>query len=108
MIKFNDSSINKYYNNVVGQYYLGYCYEYGIEIEKNENKSIYWYQKALINGNVDAKLYFADCYRLGKGVKKNAIKAFKYYEKLAKQEIADAQLQLGNCFYHGIASFLLV
>ena len=60
--------------NIIGQYYLGYCYEYGIGIEKDEKKSIYWYEEAFKNGNIDAKLYYADCYRLGKGVKKNEIK----------------------------------
>src|SRR5205823_7989329 len=89
-----------------GQFYLGYCYEFKIGTENNENKFIELYQKAANNGNMTAKLYLANCYRLGKGIEKDEFEAFKYYKILAEKEIADAQHQLGNCFYYGIGTKL--
>lgn len=56
--------------SIIGQFYLGYCYEYGIGIENNEKESIIWYKRAANNGNTTAKFYLAECYRLGKGIKK--------------------------------------
>ncbi len=46
--------------SIIGQFYLGYCYEFGIGIQQNKKKSIYWYQNAANNKNTIAMLYLAD------------------------------------------------
>jgi TPR repeat protein len=59
---------------IIGQFYLGYCYQYEIGIEKDDKQSVYWYERAANNGNRTAKLYLAECYNLGRGIEKDETK----------------------------------
>ena len=40
----------------VAQYNLGYCYEFGIGVEKNEVKAFEYYKKSADQGYLDAQL----------------------------------------------------
>ncbi|GES93498.1 kinase-like domain-containing protein [Rhizophagus clarus] len=79
------------------QYKLGYFYE----IQKNLEKSFYWYQKSATNENKFAQYNLGLYYQNGLGTEKNEIEAFKWFEKSAKQDNSDAQNYLGFLYKNG-------
>lgn len=60
---------------------LGLFYENGIDIEKDEIKAFYWYQKAAENENKYAQYNLGLCYKNGIGIIKDEYKAFYWYQK---------------------------
>ncbi|UZO06312.1 uncharacterized protein OCT59_026641 [Rhizophagus irregularis] len=90
--------------NIITQFYLGNCYEFGIGIAQNTIKSVYWYQKAANNENTSAKFNLANCYQFGKGVDKNGKKAFELIKDLAEKGDVDVQCQLGYYYSKGIGT----
>ena len=76
----------------------GVFYKNGIGVEKNIEKSIYWYQKSAENENKFAQYNLGRCYKDGIGVEKDEAKAFEWYEKSAKQDYSNAQNSL-EVFY---------
>src|SRR6266540_1123920 len=74
----------------------GVFYKNGIGVEKNIEKSIYWYQKSAENENKIAQHNLGKCYQYGWGVEIDKVKAFEWYEKSAKQNYGDAQNRLGD------------
>ena len=71
-------------NEANGNYLLGYCYEFGIGVEKNENEAFVNYQKSADLNNPDGMYQVGYCYNLGIGVEVNKQKAFENYLKSAK------------------------
>src|ERR1700752_5315845 len=63
--------------------WLGYCYEYGIGVEKDENKAFTHYQKSAEMNDPNGMYQVAYCY-LGIGVEIDKHKAFTYYLKSAE------------------------
>jgi TPR repeat protein len=80
------------------QYGLGYFYE----LQKDLEKSFYWYQKSAENGKKFAQYNLGLYYQFGCGIEKNEIEAFKWYEKSAEQNNSDAQNYLGFLYKNGI------
>src|SRR5689334_13332528 len=70
--------------NTDAQCNLGGCYEYGIGVEKDEQKAVEWYQKAAELGNARAHYCLGCCYENGIGVEKNERKAVEWYQKAAE------------------------
>ncbi|RIA85475.1 hypothetical protein C1645_781783 [Glomus cerebriforme] len=69
------------------------------------NNSIYWFQKAAMNGDKFAYDYMGICYELGIGItyKTNNI-AFWWYQKSAEKGYVNAKFHLGYCYVNGIGT----
>ncbi|PKY28235.1 HCP-like protein [Rhizophagus irregularis] len=83
---------------------LGFCYQYGMGIIKDEKKAIEWYLKAANGGNLEAQFNLGICYQYGIGVDEDSKKAFIWYYKSAKEEYSPAQNMLGNCYQDEIGT----
>jgi len=75
---------------------LGYCYQEGIGVVKNDYEAIKWYKESARQGNANAQYNLGYCYLNGIGVKKNYDEAHKWFEKSAKQGNANAQYEMGD------------
>jgi TPR repeat protein len=115
-----------------GTYYVGYCYQIGIGVKKNNRKALEYYQRVNpegkfkdLSGRIDTcknefeneKQYFSsllnskkssDLNKLGKlyeygiGTKEDKQKAFEYYQEAAEQSNLDALNNVGRCYENGI------
>ena len=83
------------------QCHLGYCYENGQGISKDEQKAVEWYKKAAEQGNPYAQYNLGNCYEYGQGVSKDEQKATEWYKKAAEQGNAEAQYNLGYSYDYG-------
>ncbi|GBB90473.1 hypothetical protein RclHR1_17450004 [Rhizophagus clarus] len=88
--------------SLVAQTNIGFHYQNGIGIPKDENKAFEWYMKAAEGGNVDAQNNLGDCYKKGIGVPKNDDKSFEWYMKSAEGGNLNAQTNIGHCYENGI------
>ena len=115
------------------QYHLGFCYQFGTGVDKNNQKAMYWYGKAAEQGNEDAKeqlktidniknsqtyTFFeryikkaesgdveAQCFLANHYHSKgDHSQALSWYHKAAEQNNTDAQLILGDCYYDGLGT----
>ncbi|RIB26278.1 kinase-like domain-containing protein [Gigaspora rosea] len=89
-------------NDPDGVYWLGYCYEYGIGIEKDENKAFIHYQKSADMNNSKGMYKVGYCYSLGIGVEKDNYKAFEHYKKSAEINDLNGIFKTAICYYYGI------
>ena len=80
---------------------LGYCYQYGQGVDKDETEAVKWYRKAAEQGYATAQCNLGYCYKYGHGVDKDETEAVKWYRKAAEQSYARAQCNLGYCYDHG-------
>ena len=83
------------------QYNLGYCYETGKGVAKDETEAVEWYRKAAAQGNARAQGNLGRCYMTGKGIAMDEAEAVEWYRKAAEQGDAAAQSALGNCYEIG-------
>src|SRR6266542_2358331 len=85
----------------MAQCVLGHLYG----IEKDLEKAIYWYNKAVENGNEIAQYNLGQCYELGNVVDKDETKAFELYKKSAESGCCKiAMFRLGYCYVNGIGT----
>jgi class 3 adenylate cyclase len=82
-------------------YQLGYIYEMGEDVAKNEPEAIRWYTKAAANGSPESQFNLAMMMEQGRGCPVNLRKAFYWYEKAANQGDTEAQFNLGMCLTSG-------
>src|ERR1041384_6258986 len=61
------------------QFELGFCYQYGIEGQKDLAEALRWYRKATDQGDADARLNLAKMYFDGEGVKRDYAEAANWY-----------------------------
>ena len=80
---------------------LGWCYEHGRGISKDEVQAVKWYRKAAEQGNSQAQCYLGWCYQYGSGISKDEVQAVKWYRKAAEQGNSQAQCNLGWCYEYG-------
>ncbi|RIB23958.1 hypothetical protein C2G38_763479 [Gigaspora rosea] len=80
---------------------IGYNYQKGIGVEKNEHKAFIYYQKYANMGNVNGILALANCYLYGIGIEKDANKAIIYYQKISEMGYAEGTYNIGLCYYSG-------
>ncbi|RIB20922.1 hypothetical protein C2G38_2244267, partial [Gigaspora rosea] len=85
-----------------GIYNVGFCYENGMGIEKDENKAFIYYQKSAEMGSADGTYGVGYCYENGIGIKKDVYKEFIYYQKSAEMGQVEGMLNVGNCYREGI------
>lgn len=100
-------SFNWYYKaaeqgNASAQFYIGYYYDEGYGVKKDENLSFKWYSLAAEQNNPAALNNLAICYEYGEGTKINLEKAAILYEESAKLGSIRAQKNIANCYKNGI------
>ncbi len=106
--KMDDS----YEGSGAAQTNIGYLYENGLGVEKNEQEAIMWYQKAADNGCPYGLKNLAHCYYDGIGVDTDYEEAFDLFQQLAEdieisedaewQEVYFAQYMLGYMCENGL------
>lgn len=90
--------------NAEAQYNLGYCYEFGLGINKDEKIATSWYQKSA-DQNYNNGLYaMMMAYSDGKGVQTNYDKAFEYAMKCAKNDDATCIFNVVTAYKEGIGT----
>ena len=83
------------------QLILGFCYQSGMGVIKDEKKAMQWFQKSAEQKNAMAQHYLGGCYWQGKGVRKDEKKAIEYFEAAASQNYEYPLDQLGDCYCYG-------
>ncbi len=80
---------------------LGWMYEHGKGVEKNDKEAARWYIKSANRGYPDAQSYLSFMYFNGKGVKQDYTEALKWDLLAANQGYADSQFSLGTWYLRG-------
>ena len=80
------------------QYLLGSFYRSGVGVEKDQQKAVYWLQKASEGGNAEAKLDLGVMYSIGEEIPKDGKKAVSLILQAAEQGFPMAQFLL-SCGY---------
>ena len=82
---------------------LGDAYYYGISVERDAKKSVFWYGKSAKQGLADGQYALGRAYYFGEGLESvNDNKAVEWYHKAAEQGHSDAQYALGRMYYTGL------
>ena len=77
---------------------LAKCYEFGYGCEKDKQKSLFWYEKAAENGNMEAQYKVGISYDFGRGCAIDKSKALMWYRKAAVQGHKEAREMLVKNF----------
>ena len=80
---------------------LGYMYQNGLGISRNEGQALRWYRKAAVQGSPGAQYHLATLYEAGKGGTPDFAKALGWYKKSAAQGHGPAQYKLGQIYAAG-------
>lgn len=80
---------------------IGLCYYYGLYLEQNYLKAVYWYSLAADDGWAPAERNLANCYKNGQGVGKGLQQAALWYERAAKHGHPTAQCTIAEMYYKG-------
>ena len=80
---------------------LGWMYDNGEGVPKNDGEAVKWYRKAAELGYAIAQHNLAFMYAMGKGVAQDDVEAVKWYRKAAGQGFAEGQRNLGLMYYKG-------
>jgi TPR repeat protein len=87
--------------NAKSQHRLGYMYQNGQGVEKNEGRALYWYRKAADQNHLPSINNLGWTYQNGFGIAKDLKKAVSWYQKAADQGFAAAQDNLGWMYQTG-------
>ncbi len=86
----------------VAQCNLGFAFQRGEGVPKDEEEAVRWYTKAALQGHAVAQSNLGYCYDCGEGVGgRDAAKAIEWYAKAAEQGLAEAQCNVGRSCYVG-------
>ncbi|MBO7051556.1 MAG: SEL1-like repeat protein [Prevotella sp.] len=80
---------------------LGYMYDYGTGVDKDDRQAVYWYRKSAEQGNARAQSILGSMYDNGTGVEKEEKLAVYWYHKAAEQGDVVAQNNLGVMYEMG-------
>lgn len=86
------------------QYNYGYCYQQGIEVEKNDSIANIWLLKSAKQGWLDAQFKIAYSYATGRGFTKNDKQAFYWSVKCAEQNDPECMFNVASCYQEGIGT----
>ena len=84
-----------------GQNSLGFMYENGRGVAKDEREAVKWYRKAAAQGHARAQGNLGLMYANGRGVAKDDREAVSWYRKAAAQGHARGQNSLGFMYENG-------
>lgn len=82
-------------------FYMGYCYDFGLGVEKDSAEAMKWYLKSAAGGDSDAMRNIGGLYQKGHGVEKDPKKAFEWFLKAAKAKNGRAADLTGDCYWNG-------
>jgi TPR repeat protein len=101
--EINRLKLNAEKGDSAAQTFLGYCYNFGKGVQKDNVEAIKWYRKSAEQGNSLAQFYLGAYYHDAKGASKNDVEAVKWFRKSAEQGYASAQFWLGMYYlYNGV------
>ena len=80
---------------------LGWFFQGGIGVAKDEKEAVKWYRKAAEQGEATGQRLLGWCYANGTGVAKDEKEAVKWYAKSAEQGEGTGQRLLGWCYANG-------
>jgi eukaryotic-like serine/threonine-protein kinase len=83
------------------QFAIGWFYDRGFGVERDEEKAASWYRKAAEQGHRSAQLNLATMYEYGSGVAQSDEEAFSWYRKAGDQDDAEAQNRIGVYYAQG-------
>lgn len=86
------------------QYNYGYCFQHGIEVEKNDSIANIWLLKSARQGWLDAQFKVAYSYATGRGVTKDQNQAFYWSLKCAEQNDPECMFNVASCYQEGIGT----
>ena len=87
--------------SALAQFNLGFMYDQGEGIPKDDKEAVKWYRLAAEQGNAAAQGNLGLMYDQGKGVPKDDKEAVKWYRLAAEQGSALAQSNLGLMYEKG-------
>jgi hypothetical protein len=92
--------------HATAQFWLGYMYNFGRGVAKDDAEAVKWYRKAAEQGEAQAQFNLSVMYEYGRGVAKDDAEAVRWYRKVAAQEQyqyqqAHAQFELGRMYHEG-------
>ena len=79
-----------------GQYRIGYCYDRGIGVPRDERRMIYWYKKAAEQRFPKAIDRLGVCYETGRGVERDREQAYEL------SRIAARETERGGLYTRGL------
>ena len=83
---------------------MGTLYEEGKIVEQSYKEAVYWYKKAIENGDIDAKYNLGRCYYSDRSSKENLKKASEIFKELSEQNYKDSKSYLRKCFLKNLFS----
>jgi uncharacterized protein len=83
------------------QFNLGYAYDFGEGVAKDQVEAVKWYRVAAEQGNATAQNNLGYAYFTGEGVAKDAVESVKWWRKAAEQGIPAARHSLGKAYFTG-------
>ena len=86
------------------QYNLGYCYQQGNELEKNDSIANTWLLKSAEHGWLNAQFKIAYSYALGRGIKQNYDQALYWSLKCAEQNDPECMNNVIACYSNGMGT----
>jgi TPR repeat protein len=92
-LKWSEKISDAKYINQLGQKYYD-----GVEVTRNYEKALYWYQKAANSGYESAMMMLGFCYENGLGTPVNDKNAYLWYDKILDGNIA---LSIGLKYFEG-------
>lgn len=83
------------------QYNLGWCYDNGYGVVRNESEAVKWFYMAAVQNHSEAQFDLGLSCEFGLGISKNKEEAARWYYQAAVQNHVGAQRELGWCFEFG-------
>jgi TPR repeat protein len=90
--------------NAQAQAKVGYCFENGIGVRKDNEVALRWYLLSAKKNFAPAQVAMGNSYSTGSGVPYNLKIAFNWYEKAALLGNANGLYNAGVCYYEGIGT----
>ena len=103
-----DEKAIEYYNialengNIQAALPLGWYYEDGIGVEKDEKKAFELYKLAYEDGNPDSTFSLGRMYYLGRGTEENDVEAYRLLLEASQNGYKDANCFLGTMYGYGV------
>lgn len=80
---------------------MGYFFDKGVGVQRNDDKAFYWYKKSADGGNQFAQGNLALMYAQGRGTEKDLAAANSWWTKSAEQGYEEA-IAFMNKIYAGV------
>lgn len=84
------------------QFQLGFAFDQGRGVAKNQTEAATWYRKAAEQGDAAAQNSLGSMYQYGEGVSQDNAEAVRWYQKAADQGYREAYTNLGYMYDGGL------